>query len=337
MLRLSVASAGNDHRLGANEAPPAIVSMFLGDDLSAVLDSLVSGETYGGVGNTNMDMGVDALPEFKKDTTDRNRTSPFAFTGNKFEFRMLGSSLNISCPNIMLNTIIAEELSQFADILEAAPKDSFDDAVMDLVKKTYTEHKRIVFNGNNYSDEWVEEAEKRGLLNLRTLPQAMPYYIAEKNISLFEKHKVYTPVEMHSRYEIILDEYVKTINIEALTMIDMARKDIIPAVSAFVKELVDTAAAKKALSSEITAEVEVELASKLSKLQLCFVNRIDKLDAALLRAADISDIQKLADFYAEEVFSEMQEARAVADEMEMSMDAKYWPYPSYGQMLYSVK
>lgn len=335
LLRISVASAGNDHRLGANEAPPAIISIFLGDDLKGVLDSFVAGKEYDGIGSTKMDMGVDALPEFKKDSTDRNRTSPFAFTGNKFEFRMLGSNVNIACPNIMLNTIIAEQLAQFADELEGA--EDFNSAVVELIKRVYTEHQRIVFNGNNYSEEWVAEAEKRGLLNLRTLPEALPYYIADKNIQLFAKHKVYTPVEMHSRYEIILDEYIKTLNIEALTMLDMAKKDIIPAISKFVKELTDTALAKKALSADLTSEVEVDLISKLSKLQLCFYKRIDKLEALLDKVPEITDIQELADFYGDEVFSAMQEARAVADEMEMSMDAKYWPYPSYGQMLYSVK
>lgn len=335
LLRVSVASAGNDHRLGANEAPPAIMSMFLGDDLTAILDSLVEGKEYDGAQSTKMDMGVEAIPEFKKDATDRNRTSPFAFTGNKFEFRMLGSSVNIACPNIMLNTIIAEQLAEFADALEGV--ENFDEAVVELIKKTYTEHKRIVFNGNNYSDEWVAEAERRGLYNLRTLPEALPHYIDQKNVELFSKHKVYTPIEMHSRYEILLEEYVKTLNIEALTMLDMAKKDIIPAVSKYVKSLTDTALAKKALSAEITAEVEVELINKLSKLQLCFSKRIDKIDALLIKVSDISDMQELANFYGGEVFPAMQEARAVADEMEMSMDAEFWPYPSYGQMLYSVK
>ncbi|MBQ5565693.1 MAG: glutamine synthetase type III, partial [Clostridia bacterium] len=266
---------------------------------------------------------------------DRNRTSPFAFTGNKFEFRMLGSNDNISCPNIMLNTMVAEELAQFADELEKA--ENFDEAVVEIIRRTYLEHKRIVFNGNNYAPEWVDEAAKRGLMNLRTTPAALAHYIDEKNVSLFKKHKIYSESELNARYEILLENYSKVINIEALTMIDMARKDIIPAVSKFVKELVDTAIAKKALSAEITAELEVELASKLSKLQLCFSNRIDKLDALLLKTADITDKQKLADFYADEVFPAMQEARVVADEMEMSMDANAWPYASYGQMLYSVK
>lgn len=335
LLRISVASAGNDHRLGANEAPPAIVSMFLGDDLEAILETFVSGKDYKAEAEQKMQMGVEVLADFKKDTTDRNRTSPFAFTGNKFEFRMLGSSENISCPNIMLNTMVAEELAQFADELEKA--ENFEEAVVELIKKTYNEHKRIVFNGNNYAPEWVTEAEKRGLLNLRTTPAAVARYTDEKNVELFKKHKIYSESELHARYEILLENYSKIINIEALTMLDMAKKDIIPAVSKFVKELTDTALAKKALSADITTEVEVELITKLSKLQLCFSKRIDKLDAALLKTADITDAQELANYYADEVFAAMQEARAVADEMEMSMDAKYWPYASYGQMLYSVK
>ena len=334
LLRISAASAGNDHRLGANEAPPAIVSMFIGSDLEGILEAYVSGEGYN-AHEEKLRTGVEVLADFKKDTTDRNRTSPFAFTGNKFEFRMLGSSDNISCPNIMLNTMVAEELSQFAAELEKA--DNFDEALCELIKKTYSEHKRIVFNGNNYAPEWVEEAERRGLLNLRTTPDALAHYIDEKNEALFKKHKIYSTAELHARYEILIENYSKVINIEALTMIDMAKKDIIPAVSRYVRELVETASVKKALCAEITAELEVELATKLSKLQLCFSHRIDKLDSLLLKTCEISDNLELAKFYADEVFPAMQEAREVADEMEMSMDAKAWPYASYGQMLYSVK
>ncbi len=335
LLRISVASAGNDHRLGANEAPPAIVSMYLGDDLEAVLEAFAAGKDYSSVEAQKMKMGVEVLPDFKKDTTDRNRTSPFAFTGNKFEFRMLGSNENISCANIMLNTMVAEEFSQFADELEGA--EDFDSAVTELIKKTFLEHQRIVFNGNNYAPEWVEEAEKRGLYNLRTTPAALAHYTDKKNVELFKKHKIYNESELHARYEILLENYSKIINIEALTMLDMAKKDIIPAVSKYVKLLTDTALAKKALSADITSEVEVDLITKLSKLQLCFSKRIDRLDAVLLKTGDITDMQELADYYADEVFVAMQEARAVADEMEMSMDSKYWPYASYGQMLYSVK
>ncbi len=334
LLRISAASAGNDHRLGANEAPPAIISMFLGSDLEGVLESLSAGTDYDD-SRELLETGVTVLPDFQKDTSDRNRTSPFAFTGNKFEFRSLGSNDNIACPNIMINTIVAESLSQFADILEKA--EDKDKAILDIVKKTYRKHKRIIFNGNNYAPEWTKEAERRGLLNLRTTPAALAHYCDEKNIELFKKHKIYSELELHARCEILLENYSKIINIEALTMIDMARKDIIPAVSKYVKELVETASAKKALSAEITSELEIELAAKLSKLQLCFSKRIDKLDSLLLKAADIKGVQQLADYYADEVFPAMQEARIPADEMEMSMDAKYWPYASYGQMLYSIK
>ena len=334
LLRVSAASAGNDHRLGANEAPPAIVSMFIGTDLEGILEAYLSGTEYD-AHEEKLKTGVEVLADFKKDTSDRNRTSPFAFTGNKFEFRMLGSNDNIFCPNIMLNTMVAEELTQFADELEKA--ENFDEALSELIKRTYKEHKRIVFNGNNYAPEWVEEAEKRGLLNLRTTPAALAHYIDAKNEALFKKHKIYSTSELHARYEILLENYSKVINIEALTMIDMAKKDIIPAVSKYVKELVETASAKKALSADIPAELEVELASKLSKLQLCFYHRIDKLDSLLIKAGDITGKQELANFYGDEVFPAMQEAREVADEMEMSMDAKAWPYASYGQMLYSVK
>lgn len=243
LLRLSVASAGNDHRLGANEAPPAIISMFLGDELTEILDSIENNSEYANKGSVRMEMGTVVLPNIKKDTTDRNRTSPFAFTGNKFEFRMLGSALNIACPNIMLNTIVAEAFCEFADELENA--EDIRTAVMNLIKREYKEHKRIIFNGNNYSDEWVEEARKRGLLNLRTMPEAMRYYIADKNIGLFMKNSIFTEPEVHSRYEIQLENYTKVLNIEALTMLDMAKKDILPGVSAYVKELTETANAKK--------------------------------------------------------------------------------------------
>lgn len=247
LLRISVASAGNDHRLGANEAPPAIISMFIGDDLKAVMDSIISGTEAVSAGSQKLELGVDVLPDFKKDTTDRNRTSPFAFTGNKFEFRSLGSSLNIACPNIMLNTIVAEELSQFADELEKA--DDLDAAVKALIKRVFTDYQDIVFNGDNYSPEWVVEAERRGLLNLRSMPEAMPHFIDKKNVELFTKHNVHTKREMYSRYEIQQEEYGKVINIEALTMLDMAKKDIFPAVSAYVAELASACNARRLLAS----------------------------------------------------------------------------------------
>jgi len=257
LLRISVASAGNDHRLGANEAPPAIISMYLGDDLGALVESIINGTEYISKGKVKMSTGVDVLPDFKKDTSDRNRTSPFAFTGNKFEFRALGSALNIACPNIMLNTMVAEELSEFYDELKDAS--DLDAAVKALIKKTFTEHQAIIFNGNNYAPEWVEEAEKRGLLNLKSLPDAVEHYIDQKNIDLFTKNKIYSVDEIHARYEIELENYAKIINIEALTMIDMAKKDMIPAVTSYVRELTDTALAKKALSDAIPTSVEEDL------------------------------------------------------------------------------
>ncbi len=334
LLRISVASAGNDHRLGANEAPPAIISMFLGDELTAILDSIENDSDYTNKSNANMEMGTVVLPNIKKDTTDRNRTSPFAFTGNKFEFRMLGSAVNIACPNLMLNTIVAEELSEFADELEKA-KD-FNKAVMKLIKKTVKAHKRIIFNGNNYSDEWVEEAKKRGLLNLRTMPEAMPYYISDKNVKLFTKNKIFTETEIHSRYEIQLENYSKILNIEALTMLDMAKKDILPAVTSYVRDLTDTALSKKALSPDLPCDFEEDLIAKLSGLTSCFAKKITALEQVLLKTKDIEGVQEIANFYGEEVFPAMQELRAVGDEMEINTGSEYWPYPSYGELLFGV-
>lgn len=334
LLRLSVASAGNDHRLGANEAPPAIISMFLGDELTEILDSIESDSEYLNKASVRMEMGTVVLPNIKKDTTDRNRTSPFAFTGNKFEFRMLGSALNIACPNIMLNTIVAEELSQFADELENA--EDVRKAVLDLIKRVYAEHKRIIFNGNNYADEWVEEAKKRGLLNLRTMPEAMQYYIADKNIDLFIRNSIFTETEVHSRYEIQLENYTKVLNIEALTMLDMAKKDILPSVTGYIRELTETANAKRTLSADIPCDSEIELVTKLSNLTVCFAKKIDALEHALLGTKPIEDVQALADYYKDHVFAAMQELRAVGDEMEINTASKYWPYPSYGQLLFGV-
>ena len=334
LLRVSVASAGNDHRLGANEAPPAIISMFIGDDLQAVIDSIIGGKEYSNDGSQKMQLGSNVLPDFIRDTTDRNRTSPFAFTGNKFEFRMLGSALNIACPNIMLNTIVAEELAQFADELEKA--DDFDTAVMEVIKKAVSEHQRIIFNGNNYSDEWVAEAERRGLSNLRTTPEAFRRYLTPKNVELFVKHKVYTEVELNSRCEILLENYAKIINIEAETMLDMAKRDILPAVSGYIRELTDTALAKKALSDSLPCDAETELVDKLSKLLSCFAKKIAALEETLIKAKDVDGVQEIADFYQQNVFAAMQELRAVGDEMETSVSSEYWPYPTYGEMLFSV-
>lgn len=335
LLRISVASAGNDHRLGANEAPPAIISMYLGDDLGALVESIINGTEYISKGKVKMSTGVDVLPDFKKDTSDRNRTSPFAFTGNKFEFRALGSALNIACPNIMLNTMVAEELSEFYDELKDAS--DLDAAVKALIKKTFTEHQAIIFNGNNYAPEWVEEAEKRGLLNLKSLPDAVEHYIDQKNIDLFTKDKIYSVDEIHARYEIELENYAKIINIEALTMIDMAKKDMIPAVTSYVRELTDTALAKKALSDAIPTSVEEDLITSLSNKLVCFSKKTAELENAVIGASEYEgDVLAYAKYYRESVFSVMTELRAIGDAMETETAADYWPYPSYGEMLYGV-
>lgn len=334
LLRISVASAGNDHRLGANEAPPAIVSIFLGDELTAILESIENGSPYNKKGESEIEIGVSVLPRFPRDTTDRNRTSPFAFTGNKFEFRMLGSSFSVSGPNVVLNTIVAESLSQFADVLENT--DDFNGTLNDLIKSTIKEHKRIIFNGNNYSDEWVAEAEKRGLLNLKSTVDALPYLISDKNMKLFAKHKIYTEAEVYSRYEILLETYCKTLNIEALTMLDMVKKEIIPAVCSYIKDLSQGALNKKAISPDINCELEEKLISKLSSLSSCLYNKMDELDNALLGVKDYSDLGDCARYYREIVFSAMQSLRAVADEIEMLVGKDYWPYPTYGELLFSV-
>lgn len=335
LLRISVASAGNDHRLGANEAPPAIISMYLGDDLGALVESIINGTEYISKGKVKMSTGVDVLPDFKKDTSDRNRTSPFAFTGNKFEFRALGSALNIACPNIMLNTMVAEELSEFYD--ELKDTSDLDAAVKALIKKTFTEHQAIIFNGNNYAPEWVEEAEKRGLLNLKSLPDAVEHYIDQKNIDLFTKNKIYSVDEIHARYEIELENYAKIINIEALTMIDMAKKDMIPAVTSYVRELTDTALAKKALSDAIPTSVEEDLITSLSNKLVCFSKKTAELENAVIGASEYEgDVLAYAKYYRESVFSVMTELRAIGDAMETETAADYWPYPSYGEMLYGV-
>ena len=335
LLRITVASAGNDHRLGANEAPPAIISMYLGDDLGELVDSIINDREYVSKGKQKMRTGVDVLPDFMKDTSDRNRTSPFAFTGNKFEFRALGSSLNIACPNYMLNTMVAEELSEFYDELKDA--DNMDAAIKALVKKVFTEHQNIIFNGNNYAPEWVEEAERRGLLNLKSLPDAMEHFLDKKNIDLFVKNKICSADEIRARYEIELESYSKQINIEALTMIDMAKKNILPAVTSYVRDLTDTALAKKALSDAIPTSVEEDLITSLSNKLVCFSKKTAELEEAVIKASDYSDDNlKYAKYYRETVFALMQELRAVGDAMETETASEYWPYPSYGELLFGV-
>ena len=335
LLRITVASAGNDHRLGANEASPAIISMYLGDDLGELVDSIINDREYVSKGKQKMRTGVDVLPDFMKDTSDRNRTSPFAFTGNKFEFRALGSSLNIACPNYMLNTMVAEELSEFYDELKDA--DDMDAAIKALVKKVFTEHQNIIFNGNNYAPEWVEEAERRGLLNLKSLPDAMEHFLDKKNIDLFVKNKICSADEIRARYEIELESYSKQINIEALTMIDMAKKNILPAVTSYVRDLTDTALAKKALSDAIPTSVEEDLITSLSNKLVCFSKKTAELEEAVIKASDYSDDNlKYAKYYRETVFALMQELRAVGDAMETETASEYWPYPSYGELLFGV-
>ena len=333
LMRVSVASAANDHRLGANEAPPAIVSIFLGDELEAILDAIESGTAYEDSKATKMKLGVDVLPAFPKDNTDRNRTSPFAFTGNKFEFRMLGSTASVADPNIVLNTIVAEELRVFADELEKS--DDFTAAVGALVKKTIKEHKRIIFNGNGYSDEWKAEAAKRGLLNLRSTVDALPEMIKPANVDVFVKHKVYTEAEIDSRYEIQLENYSKTINIEALTAIDMVRKDYIPAVSAYTSELSGTVLAKKAVCDSIPCDSEVEVIKRLSELGTDMSKIVSKLETADKKASALSGKEQ-ADAFHGEVIPAMEELRAAVDEAEKITSEEYWPVPCYGDLIFRV-
>ena len=333
LLRVSVASAGNDHRLGANEAPPAIVSVFLGEELDGILTAIAEDRTYSKRARCDYEIGVSSLPKFKKDTTDRNRTSPFAFTGNKFEFRMLGSSFSIAGPNIILNTIVAESLDQFADELEGA--EDFMSAVKALIKKTFIAHKRIVFNGNGYSDEWVKEAEKRGLLNLQSSPEALPYFRTAKNIALFEKHGIFSALEVESRTDILLENYSKVLNIEALTMIDMTAKDIMPAVTTYIKELSDTAISAKAVG--IDAKTQEAVAKKLSDLCATGYKQLDTLKSKVHKAETISNIQDKAMYYRTDVLPAMEALRKTADEMEVNTAEKYWPFPTYGDILFSIK
>ncbi len=335
LLRITVASAGNDHRLGANEAPPAIISMYLGDDLGALVESIINGTEYRSHAKLKMETGVDALPTFRKDNSDRNRTSPFAFTGNKFEFRALGSSLNIACPNYMLNTMVAEELSGFYEKLSG--ETDIYTAVKALVKETLTAHQRIIFNGDNYTDEWVEEAARRGLCNYKSLPDAMEHYIDKKNIDLFVKHGIVSEQEIHARYEIELEHYSKQLNIEALSMLEMAKRDITPAVITFINELAQTVSFKKQASPFMSCYAEEGLLKSLSEELEAFVKKTDELEAAVKNAADYSgENLEHAKYFRNTVFALMEEFRAVGDEMETEMPSKYWPYPSYGEILFGV-
>ncbi|MCH5207100.1 MAG: glutamine synthetase III [Oscillospiraceae bacterium] len=332
LLRLSVASPGNDHRLGANEAPPAIISIFLGEELQAVVDALVEGKEYTSEGRQMFHVGVTSLPEFPKDSTDRNRTSPFAFTGNKFEFRMVGSNLNIAGPNTILNTIVANSLTEFAEELEGAS--DFNAALHDLLVRTIKEHKRVIFNGNGYSDEWTREAESRGLPNYKSTVDVLPTLTTEKNIALFRKFGVYSEIELHARQEILLENYSKTINIEALTAADMAKTEILPAVMKFAKDVCDIAASKKALGIDPT--VETALAGKVNSLTVALSDKANALSDAIVKAQGIDDILAQARCYHDEVFANMQSLRAVADELETIVGEEYWPYPTYDELLFNV-
>jgi glutamine synthetase len=334
LLRSTVASAGNDHRLGANEAPPAIISIFLGDQLTAALKSLETGKPVEKAADLVMDIGVDSVPNFVADATDRNRTSPFAFTGNKFEFRMLGSSQSIAGPNIALNTIVAEVLGRYADALEGST--DFEKDCRELLRKSLKEHKRIVFNGNNYCDEWLEEAERRGLPNLKTTPEAFETYCSEKNMAVMEKHGIYTATEMKARQEIHLEEYAKTINIEALTMLSMAKRQIVPAVMAYAKDLAEVLSQKKALGSVIDCAGEEKLLTGISSLYSLMITKIDKLEKALDGAKDQTTALDQATYYQKEVVSAMESLRETADELETTVGEKYWPYPIYEDLLFYV-
>ncbi len=333
MLRISVTSASNDLRLGAAEAPPAIVSMFLGEELEEILEAIEKDEPYGGKEKELIKVGVHALPKFPKDTTDRNRTSPFAFTGNKFEFRMLGSSASISGANVVINTAVAESLRQYADALEGST--DFENDLHELIRSVIRKHKRIIFSGNGYGDEWVREAEKRGLLNLPTTPDCVPHYLAMKNVELFARHRVYTEIELAARYKMKLDNYCKVLHIEALTMLDMARQDILPAVSAFAKELCDTATAKNALGVE--AVYETETAARVSKLMTAVLTEVRALEKASDDAEELVDVLTRACAYKDNVLSAMSALRESVDELETLTARKYWPYPNYGDLLFSVK
>ena len=336
LLRLSVATAGNDHRLGANEAPPAVISIFLGDELTAVLDAIENDKPYSGSEKTQMKLGVPSLPRFFRDNTDRNRTSPFAFTGNKFEFRMLGSSNSIACANIMLNSAVAASLEQYADELES--EKDFDSAVHSLIKRTIKDHKRIIFNGNGYDDSWIAEAtEKRGLLNLRTTPDCMGRLLDKKNVDMLIHQKIYSEAEIESRYEIMLENYCKAVNIEALTMTDMTRKEILPAVEAYTAELASAAGAKKSIDSELSCAYEKRLINKLSML----ADRIDSADEILEKKiaeySTITDITEASCFIRDEILPAMANLRAAADEAETLTAEKYWPFPTYGKLLFGVR
>ncbi|MBQ8370215.1 MAG: glutamine synthetase III [Clostridia bacterium] len=334
LLRISAATAGNDHRLGANEAPPAVISIFLGDELTAILDALETETHYDPKEEAQLQLGVDILPRLPKDNTDRNRTSPFAFTGNKFEFRMIGSSNSIAGCNTVLNTAVAESLRQFADVLEVA--EDFHTSLNTLIRDTIKKHKRIIFNGNGYDDAWIREAtEERGLLNLKTTPDALPYYLAAKNIRLYTMHNVYTETEMRSRYEIMLENYSKTINIEAATMVDMVRKGILPAITSYSKEICETGIAKKSLG--VPADYELGLAQKLTSLSAAILSGANDLENEIREAAQITDVTNHAFYMRDKIVMTLETLRLSVDEAESLVATKYWPYPTYSDLLFGVR
>ncbi len=336
LLRLSVASAGNDHRLGANEAPPAIISIFLGDELTAVLDSVENDKFFDKKGKVKMDIGAKVLPHFYRDTTDRNRTSPFAFTGNKFEFRSLGSSFSVAGPNTVLNTAVAEELSRFYEELKGVAKTKLPEAVHALLKKAIKAHKRVIFNGNGYTVEWVKEAEKRGLYNFRSTPEVLPRLIEKKNVALFMKHGIYSETELKARYEVMLENYCKTLHIETLTMQDMVVKQFLPALMEYTDSVVGTVLSKKSLSSSLKTVAEEKQAAALSDLYTKIYDLNEKLAKDTKKAAGMADYQKQADFYHGTIIPDMEKLRAVADEAELLLPDEYLPYPTYEQMLFYV-
>lgn len=336
LLRISAATAGNDHRLGANEAPPAVVSIFLGDELSAILEAIEKDIPYNAAEKSQMKLGVDILPKFAKDATDRNRTSPFAFTGNKFEFRMLGSSNSIACTNMMLNSAVAESLKIYADRLEGA--EDFDTALHNMIKKTIKDHKRIIFNGNGYDDAWIKEATvNRGLLNYRTTPDCMPHLLDKKNVDMLTSHKVFSKAELESRCEIMLDNYCKTVIIEANTMVDMARKQILPAVENYARDVAAAGIAKKTFDPETVCNYETKLVKKLSLLTDQIEMKTDDLEDAVMKVKEISDVKEEGYAIRDNILSKMSELRAVADEAETLTAESYWPFPTYGELLFGVR
>ena len=336
VLRISVASAGNDHRLGANEAPPAVVSVFLGDELTEIMKSIENDTYFTSHGAVQMDIGAKVLPHFVKDNTDRNRTSPFAFTGNKFEFRMLGSAASVANPNIILNTAVAEALRQFAQELSGIPAEEMEHAVHELIKRAIRKHKRVIFNGNGYTDEWIEEAEKRGLYNLKSTPDALPMWIDEKNIKLFTDHKIFTKEEIFSRYEIWLENYSKTINIEANTMAEMVQKDLLPSVMTYTEKIAAAASAKKAVVADISTACEASLISKLTALEEKMASGVEKLKADTATALATEDPLENAIAYQSVVLEDMEELRKAADAAEVLIPDALLPYPTYGKLLFSI-